>query len=60
MPSLLTLKIISQNVQNGRRLRAFLGPNDKSSLSFPWRQWLARRRDTVVIDAEELIEADAD
>lgn len=50
MPTLLTLKVISQNVRNGRRLRAFLGPNEKSVLVIPWRRWLARRHETATAE----------
>jgi hypothetical protein len=59
MPSLLTLKVISQNVRNGRRLRAFLGPNEKGVLAVPWRRWVARRQETVT-DESALAQLDLD
>ena len=46
MPTLLALKVISQNSRNAKRLRAFLGPNDKTYVKTPWSGWFAlgRRR----------------
>ena len=44
MPTLLALKVISQNSSNSKRLRAFLGPNDKTFSRTPWSRWLAIRR----------------